>query len=54
MMNKDNLNLKWWRGLLITTALKRFKTKTEAAEALGVTRETLSKWSINGKTKRSA
>jgi DNA-binding XRE family transcriptional regulator len=41
---KDNLNIHWWRQKLIKIALKRFKTKKEAANALGITPRSLVKY----------
>ena len=46
---KDNLNIYWWRQKLIRVALKRFKTKKEAANALGITRRTLVKYENDAK-----
>ena len=31
---KENLNIAWWRNIMIRTALKRFDTKQEAAKEI--------------------
>lgn len=41
---KENLNMAWWRKLLIKTALKRYETKKEAAKVLGISTRTLEKY----------
>ena len=38
---KENLNIAWWHERMMLTALARFKTQKEAAEALGVSDRTL-------------
>ena len=49
MKMKDNLNIHWWRQKLIRIALKRFKTKKEAANALGISSKSLEKYGNNAK-----
>lgn len=38
---KENLNIAWWHERMMLTALSRFNTQKEAAEALGVSDRTL-------------
>lgn len=43
---KENLNIAWWRNIMIRTALKRFDTKKEASKALGISSRTLKKYDL--------
>ena len=41
MKRQENLNLAWWHRKMVNVAVTRYKTKKEAAKALGITPRTL-------------